>query len=132
PTRQKKSARCLSVNVDAGTWLCHHCGWAGGLREGAREGRADHWRKPVYVRPKPGQASGIDPQAMQWFAGRGIPEQVLRRNRITTQVVYMPQVEDRVKAIAFPYYRDDELINVKYRDREKNFRMEAGAERILY
>ncbi len=44
----------------------------------------------------------------------------------------MPQVEDTVKAIAFPYYRGDELVNVKYRDHSKNFRMEAGAERVLY
>ena len=44
----------------------------------------------------------------------------------------MPQVEDHVTAAAFPYFRGDELVNVKYRDREKNFRMETGAERILY
>jgi twinkle protein len=48
------------------------------------------------------------------------------------RTVYMPQVEERIKAICFPYFRGDELINAKYRDREKNFRMEAGAERVLY
>ncbi|MHB8565145.1 MAG: toprim domain-containing protein, partial [Acidiferrobacteraceae bacterium] len=46
--------------------------------------------------------------------------------------VYFPQIEDHATCIAFPYFRDDELINVKYRDRRKNFRMETGAERILY
>jgi twinkle protein len=34
--------------------------------------------------------------------------------------------------VCFPYYRGEDFINAKYRDREKNFRMEAGAERILY
>ena len=44
----------------------------------------------------------------------------------------MPQVEDIVNCIAFPYFRSGELINVKYRDKDKNFRLEAGAERCFY
>lgn len=129
PTRKKKHARCLSVNVEKGTWLCHHCGWAGGLAEGER--RVDvAWRKPQYRRPEP-LPMKLDP-VVEWFAERGIPKAVLERNRVTAAKVYMPQVEDHVGAAAFPYYRGDELVNVKYRDRAKNFRMEAGAERILY
>lgn len=129
PTRKKKNARCLSVNVGKGTWLCHHCGWAGGLAEGER--RVDvAWRKPQYRRPEP-LPMKLDP-VVEWFAERGIPKAVLERNRVTAAKVYMPQVEDHVGAAAFPYYRGDELVNVKYRDRAKNFRMEAGAERILY
>jgi twinkle protein len=133
PTRKKKHVRCLGVNVEKGTWLCQHCGWAGGLGTGAHRNDQLHWRKPVYVRPEaPAIPEGLDVGMVQFFATRGIPAGVLRRNRISTQRVYMPQVEDHVKAICFPYYRGDQYINAKYRDREKNFRMEAGAERILY
>src|SRR5690606_19067766 len=49
PTRKKKHARCLSVNADKGTWMCQHCGWSGGLLQGAREAREEHWRKPAFV-----------------------------------------------------------------------------------
>ena len=132
-SRKKKHARCLSVNVEKGCWLCAHCGWVGGLLQGAKRHEQSHWRKPVYTRPEPKPvADDLDVAMVQWFAGRSIPAPVLRRNRISLQVVYMPQVEDRVKAISFPYYRGEEFVNAKYRDREKNFRMEAGAERILY
>src|SRR5712691_7125331 len=31
PTRRKSLVACLAVNADHGTWLCHHCGWKGGL-----------------------------------------------------------------------------------------------------
>jgi hypothetical protein len=31
PSRRKSRVACLAVNADAGTWLCHHCGWRGGL-----------------------------------------------------------------------------------------------------
>lgn len=133
PARKKKHARCLSVNADEGTWICHHCGWTGGLKQGAERSAEVHWRKPVYVRPDPKPiAENLDVQLVQWMAARSIPAAVLRRNRISLQVVYMPQVEKHVRAICFPYYRGDEFINAKYRDREKNFRMEAGAERVLY
>jgi twinkle protein len=132
PTRKKKHIRCLGVNVDKGTWLCQHCGFAGGLGIGAHRNDL-HWRKPVYVRPEPREAPDmLDVGMVQFFATRGIPAAVLRRNRISAQRVYMPQVEDHVKAICFPYYRGEQYVNAKYRDREKNFRMEAGAERVLY
>jgi twinkle protein len=132
PTRKKRHVRCLGVNVEKGTWLCQHCGWSGGLGIGVRK-TEDHWRKPVYVRPVARDVpEAHDVALVQWMASRGISPAVMRRNRVSLQTVYMPQVEDRVKAICFPYYRGDEFINAKYRDREKNFRMEAGAERVLY
>ena len=128
-TRKKKSARCLSVNLDKQVWCCAHCGWSGGL--GTGEKRLDvAWNRPKYRKPDitlPPR-SGLE----AWFEARGISQAVIDRNAVTAVNVYMPQVEDTVKAIAFPYYRGEELVNVKYRDREKNFRMETGAERILY
>lgn len=129
PTRKKKTARCLSVNVSKGCWLCAHCGWSGGL--GQQERRVDvAWNKPKFRKPE----VTLPPRdgLTEWFASRGITAAVVDRNRITRMSVYMPQIEDHAAAAAFPYYRGDELVNVKYRDREKNFRMEAGAERILY
>src|ERR1051326_7398949 len=30
-SRRKSSIACLAVNTDKETWLCHHCGWKGGL-----------------------------------------------------------------------------------------------------
>lgn len=132
PSRRKKQAKCLSVNVEKGCWSCAHCGWVGGLMQGARHVE-EPWRKPIYVRPiEHALPEQLEPAMLEWFKARGIPEHVLRRNRISMRSVYMPQVESRVQAIAFPYYRGAELINIKYRDREKNFRMEVGAERILY
>lgn len=131
--RKKKQARCLSVNATEGTWLCHHCGWAGSLKQGERQSREDHWQKPAYVRPKQREIpEGHDTAMLQFFATRSISPAVLRRNKVHLATVYMPQAEDHVRAICFPYYRGESMVNAKYRDREKNFRMEAGAERILY
>ena len=66
----------------------------------------------VVVRPKDFQVS-LEPSVVEWFKARGISRQTLEDNKVSYRSVYMPQVEDFVTSIGFPYYRDDELINVK-------------------
>jgi twinkle protein len=129
--RKKKTARCLSVHLEDHVWNCHHCGWSGGLAEGEHRSNGNHWARPEFRKPAP-IAETPSEGMVAWFAKRGIPSDVLKRNRIVTASVYMPQMEEHVNAVAFPYYRAEELINCKYRDKDKNFRLEVGAERTLY
>lgn len=132
-SRKKKNARCLSVNVEKGVWNCAHCGWKGTLQEGARKADELHWRKPTYRRPEPQvEDPNLPARTLEWFAKRGLGEPVIRRNRIFRASTYMPQTEQHEEVVAFPYYRANELINVKYRDKDKNFRSEVGCERLLY
>jgi twinkle protein len=44
----------------------------------------------------------------------------------------MPQFQKEVETIKFNYFRNNELINVKYRGAEKSFKLEKDAELILY
>ena len=130
--RKKKTARCLSVNTDKAVWCCHHCGWSGSINDGGRQSPLLHWQKPAYRRPDPMPATDLPGKVVEWFASRGIPETVLKRNQIGYGQVYMPQLEAHVNAIRFPYYRGDGLVNIKHRDGKKHFRLEVGAERCLY
>lgn len=130
-TRKKKNARCLSVNIDKGVWCCAHCGWTGGIGKDSHRSEL-HWRKPEFRKPEPRPRANLPQKALTWFQSRGITEPVLIRNQVSFASVYMPQIEDHAPAIMFPYKRNGELINAKYRDAQKNFRMEAGAERVLY
>ena len=132
-SRRKKKATCLSVNIPDGVWNCHHCGWTGSLLSGNDwKDKVSHWNKPkIVVRPKDFEVT-LDPSVVDWFKARGISRQTLEDNKISYRSVYMPQVEEHVTSIGFPYYKGEELINVKYRDKDKNFRLEAGAERIFY
>jgi twinkle protein len=132
PQRRKKHARCLSVNVGKGVYICQHCGVSGGLNEPHRDGDGSHWRKPVYRRPVVIPESDLPAVTFEWFLSRGIGRDVVIRNRIQRRKVYMPQLEEETVCVVFPYYRNGELVNAKYRDAAKNFRMEAGAERVLY
>lgn len=130
--RGSNRKKCLSVNVDKEVWNCHHCGWAGTLKGGARKAKELHWQAPEYILPSYDAYKKLDDRAIKWFAERGIPADILTRNRITSGPIYMPQLEAEANAIQFPFYRGGICVNVKYRDGVKNFRMEAAAERIFF
>ena len=129
-TRKKKSYPCLNVNTVKQIWHCHHCGWSGGLGQGVINRSAPPSRR---VYPKPDyRPTALSEKAMDWFAKRGITTEVLIRNRISMERVWMPQIEDESTAITFPFYKGGEVVNVKYRDGQKNFRQFAGAQKVLY
>jgi twinkle protein len=52
--------------------------------------------------------------------------------KITEGKEWMPQTKQEQNTIQFNYFRDAELINVKYRDGAKRFKMVSGAEKIFY
>lgn len=129
PMRKKKNYPCLNVNTEKECWNCWHCGWSGTLKGG-------EWQKPEVrkVYSKPAYVAPVAPvdKLVAWFEKRGISAEVLERNRISLGSAYFPQIEEEKSCIQFPYYRSDDVVNIKYRTHDKLFRMAAGAERILY
>jgi twinkle protein len=128
--RKKKTQPCLNVNLDTGLFHCWHCEYSGKATDEAQtvnRSKAVAYTKPTYT-PEPKAAQDM----LEWFKTRGISEQTVSRNKISKRKAWMPQLGKETGAIAFPYFRGTECINIKYRDREKNFKMESGAERILY
>ena len=129
-SRKKSKARCLSVNTVEGVWYCHHCDWRGSLKAGEESKSRPPKRimKPHFERP------GVVPPAVRdWFAKRGIPEAVVARHGIGLQTAYLPQLEEEAPCLVFPYFRDSQVINLKFRSLEgKHFRQVKDAEKILY
>ena len=52
--------------------------------------------------------------------------------KITQGRTFFPQLEKEAKCIEFNYFRDTELINVKYRGPKKSFKLYKDAELIFY
>lgn len=126
--RKKSRDRCLAVNANEGAWICHHCGWTGGIRQFQPTAKpAKTYTKPAYT-----ASPDLSEKARAWFASRGITDAVLVRNKIGEGKAWMPQTGGEVNTVQFPYYRDGEVVNVKYRDGRKDFRMAKGAELALY
>ncbi|MFA6946704.1 MAG: hypothetical protein WC220_12470, partial [Pedobacter sp.] len=124
--RKHKNAKSFSWNNNEGVGYCHNCDRTFGvMREEI---------KPVeYKFPAPIVEAKAYSQGMAaFFMNRGLFESTMKRFKISEGEHYFPQIEKKRNAIMFPYYLDGKLINVKYRDGEKNFSLTSGAELILF
>ena len=120
--RKNKRDKPLSVNIDKGVYNCHNCGFSGNVMFKEKK----QFTIPVE------KNNNLSDRTVSWFAKRGISQNTLNNWKITESIEYFPQVEKRRKAINFNYYRENKLVNVKYRDGEKNFKMVSNAELIFY
>jgi len=100
------------VNGDKEVWCCNHCGWSGSLKQGQYSNSQfkREYRKIEYKK------TDLPEKVLTWFKSRGISEKTLIKNEVGYDRVYMPQEEDFVNAIKFPYRKNGEIVNVKYRD----------------
>ena len=121
-SRKKKSEKCLSINVEKGLYNCFHCGWSGNVNLRAKK----EYVKPIVVKVDLGT------KTINWFKRRGISETTLSNWKITESIEYFPQVKEKRTAINFNYYREKELVNIKFRDARKNFKLYKNAELIFY
>jgi twinkle protein len=121
-TRRNKSDVCLSVNIDEGLYNCHNCGWGGNVK---------FKKKIEYIKPIKIN-SNLNEKIIKWFEKRMITEPTLLHWKIGESLEFMPQVKAKRRCINFNYYRNKELINVKFRDSQKNFKLISGAELIFY
>jgi len=48
----------------------------------------------------------------KWFADRGISAETVQRNRIGAERRFFPKLQAEADCIAFPYFRDGELVIV--------------------
>ena len=123
-TRKKKTDKCLSVNMDKKTWFCHHCNWKGAIIE-----REDQVK---YVRPEWKNNTNLPDKVLKWFESRRISAETCLKMKISHETEFMPQLGKETSVIAFNYFFNGELVNVKYRDGAKNFKLHKDAELIPY
>jgi twinkle protein len=97
----------------------------------AHLGIRDHMpqrERPTYKRPAKPQCQAPKSKVREWLAGRGLTDATLNDFRIGEQLR-----EDKAIAV-FPYLRDGELVNAKYRDvaDKRGMRQEKDAEPCLF
>ena len=148
-TRHNKTDKSLSVDLDKGLWNCHYCGWGGSLNESefddSPEGKRrwmekQPWfrpaeirrEKPVYKKPAPHALTRISERAQAWFTSRGISPQTVQALKISEGMEWMPQKQGQANTVQFNYFKDGELVNVKYRTGDKCFKLCSGAELLPY
>lgn len=123
-SRKNSKEKCLTVtyDTDAVLYNCHHCGWSGSVFYRERMYQKKTYRKPELPKNKDNQSPLI-----KYFAKRKISEETLKKYNVTY---------NENKEIQLPYYKDGELVNIKYRTNlgngKKTFRQEKDTEKTFY
>jgi twinkle protein len=125
---KNKKAKCSSYDWERGLGTCHNCNSTFQLHTYQRKGASEK----VYTRPTNGVLPKTSSKVEAWFNERGITKQTLSELKVGEGKEFMPQTSTNENTIQFNYYVGDQLINVKYRDGRKNFKLYKGAEKVFY
>jgi twinkle protein len=125
-TRTNKTDRCLSVTyeLDAVLYKCHNCDFSGCV---SFDNRYIPTVKREFKRPAPPKTVDNKKALYDYFDKRAITQDVVD--------FYDVGINDK-KQIIFPYYKNGELVNIKYRTNlgngKKTFIQESDAEKTFF
>jgi twinkle protein len=125
---KNKKTSCASYDWERGLGTCHNCDTSFQLHTYKRKGDSER----IYIRPEPIEITQPGTKVEEWFKTRGISAKTLNDLKVTEGPEYMPQTNKSENVINFNYFMGENLINVKYRDGRKNFKLYKGAEKVFY
>ncbi len=127
---ENRKQKCASYDWERGLGTCHNCDSTFQLHSYQRKGGGDkEYVKPDYSTKthKP-----VSDKVIEWFKQRGISKDTLEEMNVSEGPEFMPQTGKVENTIKFNYMIGDELINIKYRDGRKHFKLFKGAEKVFY
>ena len=127
---ENRKQKCASYDWERGLGTCHNCNSTFQLHTYQRKGGGDkEYTKPDYSTKthKP-----VSSKVIEWFEQRGISKDTLEEMNVSEGPEFMPQTGKVENTIKFNYMIGDELINIKYRDGRKHFKLYKGAEKVFY
>ncbi|MCP4338992.1 MAG: toprim domain-containing protein [Desulfobulbaceae bacterium] len=125
---ENRKLKCASYDWERGLGTCHNCDTSFQLHTYERRGEVTKF----YEKPPRIEVVPVSTKVESWFKSRGISKKTLDDLMITEGVEWMPQTGKEENTIQFNYFIGDELVNVKYRDGRKNFKLYKGAEKVFY
>ena len=128
---KNKKLKCASYDWERGLGTCHNCNTTFQLHTYQRKGNSEKVYNKPNEEPKVYLAEPSS-KVIKWFKTRGISEKTLKDLKVSEGPEFMPQTGKSENTIKFNYMMGDELINIKYRDGKKNFKLYKGAEKIFY
>ena len=124
--RKKSKLKCFSFNYEKKAGRCNHCNVV--LVEKRDYVPEVHYKRPVWEPQK----TNLSDRLVAWFKSRKISVSTILDFKITEGPEWMPQTQKEVNTVHFNYFRNGELINIKFRDALKNFKLVSEAELIPY
>ena len=125
---QNQKQKCLSVFWDTGLGQCNHCGSRVQLHTFKKSDSKKEYKLP----PQPKETPTYTNRFLEYINSRSISENTLKLSKVREVKEWMPQTQKNENCIAFDYWLNGKLINTKFRDGRKNFKLVSGAEKIFY
>ena len=125
---ENRKAKCAMYDWDRGLGTCMNCDQVFQLHTFKRKGGSNK----EYFLPEWRNNTTLSDNAIKWFEGRGISQKTLTDLKVSEGPEWMPQTSGNVNTIQFNYFINDQLINTKFRDGRKNFKLVKGAEKVFY
>ena len=123
--RKNNKAKDLEFYPDTKRAYCFHCSTT--LYE-YRQGDTS----VNYTLPEWKNKTNLTDKAVKYFEGRMISQNTLNEMKVYSDMEWMPQFQKEVEVFCFPFFRDEQLINIKYRGPKKSFKLVSNAELIWY
>lgn len=121
---KKKNQKDFAWDTENNRGYCHRCG------EAFFEYKPHSQTKNYYV-PEWENKTELTDKAVKFWEGRMISQKTLKKCNVYSDRQYLPQFDRKMEVMAFPYFREDKLINIKYRGAKKAMRMVSGAELLF-
>ncbi|MES3017902.1 MAG: CHC2 zinc finger domain-containing protein [Bacteroidota bacterium] len=87
--------------------------------------------RKTYDKPLP-RLEKVQSATIKYFESRGISNNTLLRMGVSESVEWMPKANKEVPAICFNYIKDGELVNIKFRAKDKDFKLHKNSELVFY
>lgn len=123
-SRKKAKTKDLEYFPDTNRAFCFHCN--------TTFFEYKPYVQKQYALPEWKNKTQLTDKAVKYFEGRMISQNTLNKMKVYSDIEYMPQFDKKVDVICFPYFRDNKLVNIKYRGPLKSFKLHSGSELIFW
>jgi len=124
-SRKNKKDKCFAWNHNDNIGFCHHCK--------AKFTVFKEFKPIEYKKPEWKNNTDLSDKLVKYLNSRGITQFTIRNSKLVSEgLEYMPQRQKEVNTMQFNYWRGESLVNIKYRDGAKNFKLSKDAELIFF
>jgi len=127
-----KKQKCMSVNYERGTALCSHCGERFMISTFDTAEEPKHEKKKIYVKLENNIKHDFPENILLFLYKRRLTDKVIKRNKLGHDVKWFSKIQEEKPCVSIPYFKDGDLVGVKYRTNPKDWTAETGTEPIVY
>ena len=133
--RSKRTDKDLAIHRKERGWTyhCHHCHIGGFVFFPSTHIRPIKRQEQNVIPLRTFQQTQLEPQHFAFLKARGISEQTALDMKLFAANKYFNRLQKQTDAIGFPYFKNGQYINAKYRSIEsKDFTQDTGGTHVFF